>query len=337
MAEGQAPAAPAASTQPTNTESQADISDADLSSLSGETSESGGSSGGSVAAAPQEVKNAQQAVDTAKNPKEKAKAQEKLVDAKRKFMLKVDGQETAWEGTDDDIKRELQLSSKARKEIQESAELKKEVMSLLAALKKDPAKVLADPAIGIDVKEFAKKILSKQLEDEMKSPQELEKEKLQSELEELRAKVKDDEDSRKQADYDRYVASIESDIEEKTQEALESSGLPKSPYILKRMTDVMISAINAGKDVTPKQALNIVKKEMHKDMKDMFSTSAEDLLEELIGSDNIKRINKNSLSKMRKATSSRVSDTGHVAPKADAKPKDDGTKKIKINDWLRGK
>ena len=317
MSEGQAPAAPQAAPE-SNSQPVNDISAEDLASISGENSEGGEgqAQGGTPQAAAQakaDVQKAQKEVDSAKTAKDKAEAQKKLDNAKRKFQLKVDGEEVTWEGTDEDIKRELQLSKKARKEIQESSELKKEIMNLLSALKKDPAKVLADPAIGVDVKEFARSILAKQLEDEMKSPEQLEKEKLQAELEMLREEMKTKDETRKQQEYDHYVRQIEQDIEEKTQEALETSGLPKTPYILKRMTDVMISAINANKEISPKQALSIVKREMQKDMQDMFSVAPEDLIEQLIGSDTLKRVNKKQLERIKKVNSARVADTGYSA------------------------
>lgn len=334
-----APAAPAAtSAASTPVESQvqgsSDLSADDLAAIVGE--DSSGSAGGESAT--KEVKAAEDAVKNAKGKDAKIEAKKELDKAKRQYKLKVDGQEMNWEGTDEDIVKALQMQGKSQKEIQASSQMKREVAEFLQALKTDPRRVLSDPTIGVDVLEFAKQIINDKIQDDLKSPEQLEKERLSKELEDLRNQHKTEKEHREKADYQRLVAQAEADIEEKVQEALETSGLPKSPYVLKRMADVMLSALEAKKDISPKQAMAIVKKEMNKDMKDMFAASPEDLLEELLGSDNIKRINKRQLDKVRKqapVTASSVKDTGVMKTKEDNNS--NKAPKIKISDWLKAK
>lgn len=310
-----------------------DLSQQDLESLVGE----GSSESASAQDAKEELDVAREKLASADSKKEQKDAKAQVELALRKYKLKVDGVEEEVELNDQEIAKELQLARKARKEIQDSSELKKEISKFLQDLKNDPLKILKDPALGLDVDRLTEEYLAKKLEDQMKDPVQLEKERLEAELEELRNEQKRTLEEREKQEYELLVQKHEQDLEEKTQEALETSGLPKSPYVLKRMADVMMSALQNQKDITPKQALNIVKKEMNRDLKEMFSVSSEDLLEELLGGDNLKRLNKRQLSKLKEIRSaSSVKDTGHIPEQIERTRPAEG-KKMTINEWLRKK
>jgi len=340
MSEQVAPAQ--AQSTPTDTSVEAATQDSGENSaeeLSTLTSESGDQSGESTEAqaAEQDVTDAQANLKAAKTASEKAQAKKELEKAKHIYKIKVDGVEEEWSGTEEDVKREIQLAKKARKEIQASSEMKKEIGEFLAALKADPRKVLADPALNVDMLEMAKAIINEQIENDLKSPEQLEREKLEKELEQLRRERKDEDSARQQAEYQRLVKHHETEIEERMMEALDTSGLPASPYILKRAADVMLSALQTGKDISPKQAVNIVKREMNKDIKDMFSASPEDLLEELLGSENLKRLNKRKLEKIKKPiiTANQIRDNGGSPKKEERQGL--APKRMTINDWLKNK
>jgi hypothetical protein len=340
---GGAPAAPVAQAPATQTqeapktqaapESQ-DLGSEDLELLAGEDSSTGSETKEAKA-----VKDAQDKLDSAKSDKAKKEAEKELNKAMHKYKLKVDGEDIEWEGSDEDLIKELQLSKKARKEIQSSKAMQKEIAELFEMLKNNPELVMQDPAIGIDPVEFAKKIIQQQMEQESKSPEQIEREQLQKELEELRASKKREEEERTKEMYEREVSRYEAQLEEQVDEALSSSGLPKSPYVLKRMTDVMLSGIENSKEISPKMALNIVRKEMQKDLKEMFSSSAEDVLEELLGSDTLKRLNKRQLEKIRaskkvETSAKKIEETGKRTEKVqEEKPR----VKVSINDWMYGR
>jgi len=329
-------------------EPEVEVTSEDLQALIGEEepSEASGSpvsgSEGSVqdlpGSAKAELEAAQESLEDATSRKQKEAAEKKLEKVKKKYNLKVDGKEIEWEGTEEDVQRELQLSQKARKDIQRAKEYEKEVSRLVDLLKNDPAAVLSDPAIGIDVKKFAQDVINQQIEDDMKSPEQIEKEKLEAELESYRAEVKANEERRKQEEYARAVEKTEADIQEKFIVALDESSLPNSPYLVKRMADVMMTALDSDKKITPKQALNIVQREMKKDLSEMFGASKEDVLEQLLGSDTVKRFNKYQLSKYKKSQSvpstKSIKDVGAapVKTKEGNKPEEKQT----INDWLYG-
>jgi len=289
--------------------------------------------------AQEELQAAEQAVKDAASSKQKEAAKAKLEKVQHKYKLKVDGEDVDWEGSEEDLVRELQLSRKARKDIQKAREYEKEVRSLVELLKSNPAAVLSDPAIGIDVKEFAQKIINQELEEEMKSPDQRERERLEKELEEIRAKAKEESELRQKMEYERAVQEHETKLEEGFISALEESDMPNSPYLMKRMSDVMLTALEHDKQISPKQALNIVRKEMRKDLGEMFGASREEILEELLGSDVVKRFNKYQVSKYKKSqavpSTKSIKDVGKSSKdrseqEANKKP----AKKQKLSDWM---
>lgn len=251
------------------------------------------------------------------------------------YRIKVDGEEV--ELTRDEMIRYAQLGKAGQKRMAEAAQIKKEAMELVMLLKQDPEAVLSDPAIlgsREEVVKFAQKILAKQLEEESKSPEVREKERLERELEELRRQMREQEEQRQREEYERLVAQEEARLDKEVTEAIESSGLPKSPFVLKRMVDVLITAAENGKDISPKQAINIVRKEMMRDLKEFFGGTPEDLIEELIGSDRIKAIRKKQLAKI-KSENVVPPSPNSVKPTVQKAP--EKSEKISVKDWLRGK
>lgn len=276
----------------------------------------------------------------AATPTDAKKAASK-VDAKQisadKFKIKVDGEEL--ELNRDELVKYAQLGKAGQARMAEAAQIRKEAQQLITALRDDPESVLADPAIlgsNEKVMEFARKLLSRQLEDEQKSPEVLRAEKAEKELEKFRKERKDEQEKKEKEDYDRMVAQNEAQLEEQITSAIESSGLPKSPFILKRMADVMISAMENDKEITPKAAMNIVRREMEKDLKEFFDVAPEDVLEQLINSEKVKSLRNRHLAKIR--TQQAVPADTAQKPKAVAEAKiEEKPKKISMKDFLRGK
>jgi hypothetical protein len=325
MSEAQAPAAPAAPIAEGSAPQTEEIVD-DGADLQEE--------GSAQAAAP--------AAEGKAPAKAVAKAADKMdaekVPGTKMYKLVVDGEEE--EVTEAQLVTMAQKAKGADKKFSESAQIRKEAAQLVKMLKDDPEAILADPAIlgsHEKVLELAQKILARKIEDEQKSPEVLRAEKAEKELEQYRKEKKDEEDARQASEYEKMVKEQEVQMEEQITEAIGASGLPKSPHILKRLTDVLISAHEGKREITPKQAMNIVKREWEKELKQHFDLSADDVLEQLLGDDNIKRLRKRQLAKVKAQQVSppaamQAQRTPATAPKTEDKPK-----KESIRDWLRGK
>jgi hypothetical protein len=266
------------------------------------------------------------------------------VDAKQskadpeKYTIKVDGQ--LLELNKEEMVKYAQLGRAGQSRMEEAARIKQEAIQLVQMLRTNPEAVLADPNIlGSEDKviELAQKILSRKLEDDQKSPEVREKERLQRELEDLRAHMKQEEERRQAAEYERLVQQQEAQLEEQITEAFEASQLPKSPFVLKRLADVMITAAENNKDISPKQALNIIKKEMQRDIQQYIDVLPEDALEAYISAEKVKKLRDRQIAKAREATKAAAPKVAEV--KEVASPSSEPAKKAKISmrDWLRGK
>jgi hypothetical protein len=260
---------------------------------------------------------------------------EAKAEAKRlnKLRLKVDGRELEEElpfEIDEDpeiveyLTKNLQMSKAAQKRMAEYAEYQKQVNALVDKLRKNPRAVLSDPSIGIDLKQLAAEIIEEEIANSQKSPEQLEKEKLERELQALR-----DEREREKSDFQRKEFERLQEVEFERYDslmtkALETSDLPKSPYVVKKMAEYMLLGLNEGIELTPEDVIPLVRDEIQSDISDMFAAMPEDVVEKLIGKDTLGRIRKKNLSKAKGAppvpVKSAVKDSGTKAPKADQGP-----------------
>lgn len=228
---------------------------------------------------------------------------------KRQFKLKVDGEDIVEEvdlSDEDYLTKQMQLAKVAQKRMQETAVLKKEVGQLLELLETDPASALEK--LGINPEEFSHKYLSKKVEEMKKSPEQLAKEKLESELENLKRELEKRDNETREAEMARLQAEYSMQIDQDITNALSSqSDLPKSPYVVKRIADMMMLAINNGNpNVSAKDVVPIVRKQIKKELQDMFGMMPEDLLETAIGKQNVERMRKKRLASAKKAPTDTV-------------------------------
>lgn len=302
-----APSSAAPAAQSTDTSVNANSQEAAL--LEGESLEEAVEASGEANSSSKEASS--KASSSGEPSKAEVKKAAEKVDAKPvkgdsdKYTIKVDGQ--VLELSKEEMVKYAQLGKAGQARMEEAARIKQEAQQLVDMLRKDPAAVLADPFIlGSEDKviELAQKILSKKLEDEQKSPEAKEKERLERELEDLRRKVKEDEEKRQADEYERMIQQQEAQLEEQITEALDSSGLPKSPFVLKRLADVMLAAAENDKDISPKQALNIVKREMQKDVREYIEALQEDALEEFISAEKVKKLRQRQLAKLKQEQAS---------------------------------
>ncbi len=257
------------------------------------------------------------------------KEKEKLV---KKFKLKVDGEEFDTEIDLNDeaaVQKELQLAKAAQKRMKESTELRKAVEEFLEETKKNPRQVMKQ--LGINEKELAQLIMNEELADLEKTPEQKEIEKLQKQLEEIQNSKKKEEEDRKKNDFERMKQEAEQRIETDISSALESGGLAKTPYTVKKMAEIMYIALENDIDLKPNQVIPILRKQMESDFKEFFAATNDDQLEEFL-KDQLPRIRKRSVAKAKEAS---VVKTVKEPTSTATKPEE--IKKMTISDFLKGK
>jgi predicted house-cleaning NTP pyrophosphatase (Maf/HAM1 superfamily) len=232
---------------------------------------------------------------------------------------------------DDEIKKYLTKAASFDKASQEAAEIRKAATEFIEELRKNPRKILSDPNIGLDLKEFAQQIINEHMEEEAKSPEQREIEKLRAELEaRMEADKKAKEDFEK-AEFTRLQQEAETRLESDIESALTSSDLPKSPYTVKKMADIMLTALQNGIELSPKDVVPLLRQQMAQEIKEMFSASSEDVLEELLGNDNLTRLQKRRMAKAKAVqTANSVKPSGNEPVK-----KTSEDKKINMKDFFK--
>ena len=217
------------------------------------------------------------------------------------LRLKVDGEEydekLPFELPDDPkaveyMRQQLQMAKAGHKRFKEYSTLEKQVEQFLTALRENPEQVLMDPSVGVDVKKLAQKVIEQEIENAKKSPEQLEKERLEGELKRLMdernkekeaAKSKERELLEQQA-FERYDSQLES--------AFLKSDIPKSPYTVKRVADYMILGIENGIDVSPADVIPLIREELVRDVTDMFGKMPAEVIEGIIGKDKLSSLRK---------------------------------------------
>lgn len=267
------------------------------------------------------------------NAIDNGESDEVIQDMIRSYKIKVNGEEKNVDidfNNEADIIRRLQMAEAGQAAMQKSAELERNFESELNSLVDDPIAMLEQ--LGIDVDKLMEDRIEDRITQLKKSPEQLAKDAQDQELTELRKRIKDEEEKRADVEFQQLQAQATSDLDQDITEALSSTAeLPKSPYVVKRMADALLLAINNGhEDVTAKDVLPWVQKEINEEMKELMSAMPDKVLENYLGSQTLDRLRKNRLAKMSAPKASDIKETGTKVPEIK-----ENKKKIKMSDWLR--
>lgn len=272
------------------------------------------------------------AIDAAAEAGEITKKEAQVL--KKKLQIKVDGENQEIEldfSNDDDLKKHLQKSKAFDKRAKEYASLKNTVESLMQELDTDFEGAMKK--LGKDPEKMAVEFLKKQVAELEKSPEQVEREKMQRELEELRQEKKRAEEERQNLELEKMRNQFATEIENDITNAISGSSLPKgNPRVVKRIAQTMYQVMEMKDqqgnplypDVKVKDVLPIVEKEWKEELRSYFDTSAEDMIEELVGKHNLEKLRKKRLAKRPNAPAqplSSIKDTGTKAQSQDDKPK----------------
>lgn len=280
--------------------------------------------------------NAQEAVE-----EHKAEVAKKI----RKLKLKVDGKEfdedLPFEIDDkpeivEYLRKELQLARMGQKRASEASDYKKQLDSVgkfLQEAKENPLKMRElMKELGADEKALAAAIIEEEIERSKKSPEQLEKEKIESELRSLKEEREKEKKEFETREFDRLQQQEAERYDTMISSSLEKSDLPKSPYVVKKVAEYMLLGLQNGIDVSADDIIPLVREEVQNDIRQMFSVMPEEVIESVIGKDTLKRLRKRNIAKAAPATvvSKSIPDTskGNAA----AKPAE---KKVPFRDYFK--
>lgn len=216
---------------------------------------------------------------------------DKKKDEPKKYKLKVGGKEIEITSEDELIKR-AQMGYSADEKWQEAAKIRKDMETLIYQLQNNPTAVLAE--LGHDVDNFAESHIQQKLLEMEKSPEQREREALQKELEDLKKQREQEVEQARQAEITRLQEQYAMQIEKEISDTLDSSQvLPKSPYVVKRIADSLMLAMNNGfHDVTVADVLPIVEQDIKQEIQGMFGAMPDELVEAIVGKDKLNSLRK---------------------------------------------
>lgn len=228
---------------------------------------------------------------------------EAIQELKKRMTFKINGKDVEKEidlGDESSIRELLQKGFAADERFQKASGMEKQMKTFAELLQADPVEALK--AAGHDMDSLAEKYLEKRVEDMKKSPEQLELENLQREIEverKARESLQNEkvelEQSRAQEEYSRQL-----DVE--ITDALASSNLPKSPYVVKRLAEnLMIGLEQGNEDVTVTDVLPVVEKQIQDEIRQMFEAMPEDVIEKILGNNVSTKLRKRRISRAKKA------------------------------------
>lgn len=222
---------------------------------SGASSTGGRSSGFDSAAADAAMK------PTLGSPKGEAKAPAQKTPAaptaaeKRRYALRVDGQDIEEELSDDEIRVRLQKAHAVDKRFAEVASQRKQIEAALNQLKTDPAKALKEIA-GLDLDEWAEKRILERYQEAMMPEAEREKAEMQRKLADYERQFEEQKTTAERQKAEAYEQQVFEQTEKEFISAVEQLGYDKGfsrTVLVPMMAEIAEAALDYGVELTPSQ------------------------------------------------------------------------------------
>jgi hypothetical protein len=246
----------------------------------------------------------------------------------KKFKLKVDGEEFEEEidlANEGELTKRLQLAKAAEKRIGQAKSEKAKAMEILKAfedgtlLKKHPK-----------ARELAEQLLVEQLQNEMLSPEQRELMELKKYKEDREKSELERQKALEMAEAQQKESAIAQQFQKTIIDALDKSGLPKTPDMAKRMAYIMKKNLDLGLSLTPEDLAAEVKSELNGLLKALIGGAEGEQLISLFGDDVAKKIRAYDVKKLKDGMKNNASTKKEDAVK---QPKREDGKPLTIEEW----
>lgn len=273
-----------------------------------------------------------------KEAAENGATKEEIKQMIKEFEVKVNGKKKVVKldlNDEKDIIRRLQMAEAGQSAMQESAELRKLVETELQRARQNPWDFLKE--LGLDPDDLAEQRIVQKVEELKKSPEQVEREKLQRELEAARAELEKERSAKEEFKMSQLREAAKNTLDREVAEAFESNpNLPRTQKTVRRIADAMLWATENGyEDVKVADVMPAVEEEIRREFNEFVAALPEEAIEHFLG--------KNLLEKMRKKRVAEAKKTQDVAPlqtKAVSTPKIDEKEekkdKVSARDFFRG-
>lgn len=223
-------------------------------------------------------------------PEQKAEA--------KKWKLVVDGKEE--EVDEPELVRRAQKAKGAELRFQEAAQLRKQLETVASTLK-NPKEVFnfLKNEFGYDPKKLASEFLYENyVRPETMTPEQKKMAEIEQRALAAEEQLKQFQEKEQQAQMQVQVQAALESLNKEMGEALQESGLPKNPQVVKQAAAYMQIAMENGVQITAKEALAVVKDEIRESLKHFVTDLDGDKLEEWFGQDVTEKFRLQSLKKL---------------------------------------
>ena len=180
---------------------------------------------------------------------------------------------------------------------------------------------------GYDPRQLAEEYLTQAIEEDMLPENEKELRRVRQEKEELERQYKEELTRREQEQMDVAIQQAQQEISNNIIDALESSSLPKSPEVVKRIANYMLIAEQKGINVNPKQVIPLVEEDFRNLNAQILKSLDPTKRISYIGEDLLKQIRQDDLARLKTSQSQ----SSQSVPKS----KQPSNKKITKEEWRK--
>lgn len=269
-------------------------------------------------------------------PEEKAEAK---VELKQRMKFRINGREVERDidlSDRDALQELLQKGFAADEKFQSASGIEKRMNEYVKRLQADPIQAMIEA--GHDPDKLTEEYMKKRVAELSKSPEQLQLEKLQKELEKEREDRKTLEQEKLNAEQAKVEEQYSRQLDDEITSGLASSDLPKSPYVVKRIAENLMLAIEQGyEDVSVQDVLPMVEKQIKDEIRQMFEAMPEDIIEKTLGGDVSNKLRKRRLAKMKAAPegASSIKQTGTSETNKAKGERKEEAKPVKAKDFFK--
>jgi hypothetical protein len=252
---------------------------------------------------------AAKAVETGAKPPadgkvESAKKEAAPADPTKPFLVKVDGKE--YHLSQEEVTKLAEKGMGADKRFEEAAKARSEAAKIKAMsaeffrlLKANPEAILTSSKLGLPFRKIAEEFLAKEYQKEMMDPKERELVDAKAKLAEAEEEKATEKLRREQEQFERLRKHHSETFEKEVIAALEVSGLPKTRWTVRQVGYHLLQGLKKGVKLSAGDVMDVVKEDWSKHLAETFSTLDGEKLMEIMGEENVKKLNEALLRKVR--------------------------------------
>lgn len=219
----------------------------------------------------------------------------------RKLKLKVDGQE--FELPESEVVSRAQRSTAADKRFAEAQQARAQAEQFVNLLKTDFTKLLDHPGLGLDEKSkramLEQYYKQKYIDPEVMTPEQRAQAVRDQELENYRQKEKREADEKHQNSLKQLEDFHLDNYQKIVIQALQTEGLPKTEFTVRRMADLMAKNLQLGLDLSAEHVATLVREDYQNETKALYSAADGETLLKILGDDIANKIRKADLQRLR--------------------------------------